>query len=214
MSLIDRARTAIWSNVNAITQKIESSAGNVSSLIEQMGLEIKKAKQELLRVLAEEKRLRKVVAERKEQVEQWLSRAELAVRSGNDEMARDALIQRKRIADEVARDAAAAEEHAALAREMNGDIRLMESRFHDIAARKSTLTTSIERGKAGGGVESLGATAGVRPFDELARVEQAIEDAELKNDAVTEVERIVEKSAAEDTQTSSSQQPRRKFRIE
>jgi phage shock protein A len=214
MSLMDRVRTSVWSNLNSIAQNIESSTGNISGLLEQMSVEIKKAKQELLRVLAEEKRLRKLAAERREQVDQWLSRAELAVRSGNDDLARDALVQRKRIAEDAERDAAAAEQHAVLARDMSRDIRHMEMRLNDIAARKSTLTTSVERAKAGGGVESLGATRGARPFDELARVEQAIEDAELQNDARTEVDALVGAPAEVDLSPSGAQQPRRKFRVE
>lgn len=214
---MDRVRSSLWSNIDSIAQRIENSSGNVSGLLDQMSTEIKKAKQELLRLLAEEKRLKKKAADRLQEAQQWVTRAEAAVRSGNDDMARDALIQRKRIADEAQRDNAVADEHTALAREMSKDIRLMEAKYDDISARKSTLGTAIQRSRAGGGVESLGAKANANAFDDLARVERAIEDAELENEARQEVDALLTPAQATpegDVPGAKSPPAHRKFRIE
>jgi len=214
---MDRVRTSIWSNIDSIAQRIEASTGNVSTLLEQMSSEIKKAKQELLRVLAEEKRLRKQAVEREKQAQQWLSRAELAVRNGNDDLARDALIQRKRIAEEIQRDSSAANEHQLLASEMSKDIRLMEAKRNDIAARKSTIGAALERQRGGGGVESLGSGGKTNAFDELAHVEQAIEEAELENEARDEVDRLMSPVGDVpfgDEHDPNTSPPRRKLRIE
>jgi len=217
MSMMDRVRTSLMSNVNSIAQRLESSTGNVSGLLEQMRVEIKKAKQELLRLVAQEKLLRKQVTERSSEAQKWLSRAELAVRIGDDDAAREALLQRKRIAEQADADGAAADEHKALARDISNDIRIMETKFNDIYARKSTLTTAIDRSQAGGGTESLGAEPGSTPFDEFARVERAVEDAELQNDARSEVEQLVA-TPVEPVEggpgVSSSLTPRRKLRVE
>jgi phage shock protein A len=216
MSLMDRLRSSIWSNIDSIAQRIEASSGNVAGLLEQMNAEIKKARQELLRLLAEEKRLRKQAADRLQEAQQWLSRAELAVRNGSDDLARDALIQRKRITDEAHCDTRAADEHTSFARELSKDVRLMEAKYNDISARKSTLTTVIGRAQAGGGVESLGAKTKANPFDDLARVEQAIEDAELANQAHAEVEALIAPANAvpEGHAEGPDLPARRKLRIE
>lgn len=217
MSMMDRVRASLMSNVNSIAQQLESSTGNVSGLLEAMQLEIKKAKQELLRLVAREKLLRKQLTERLSEAQKWVSRAELAVRMGDDDAAREALLRRKRIAEQAKADGAAADEHQVLARDISNDIRLMETKFNAIVARKSTLTTAIERAQAGGGTESLGAEAGSSPFDELARVERAVEAEELQNDARSEVEQLVAtpvEPLERGPGVSSSLTPRRKLRVE
>jgi phage shock protein A len=217
MSMIDRVRASVMSNVNSIAQRLESSTGNVSGLLEQMQVEIKKAKQELLRLVAEEKLLRKQLTERLLESQKWLSRAELAVRVGDDDAAREALLRRKRIAEQAEADGAAADEHQVLARDIGKDIRLMETKFNDIFARKSTLTTTIDRSRAGGGDESLGAGPGSTNFDELARIERALDTEELQTDARSEVEQLVASSVEPlegDHGVSSSLTPQRKFRVE
>jgi len=213
MSMIDRVRTSLMSNVNSIAQRLESSTGNVAGLLEQMQMELKKAKQELLRLVAEEKLLRKQVTERLSEAQKWLSRAELAVRVGDDDAAREALLRRKRIAEQAEADGAAADEHKVLARDMSNDIRLMDAKFNDIFARKSTLTTAIDRAQVGGGSESLGAEPGSTPFDELARVERAVQDAELQNEARSEVEQLVATPVVP-LEGGPSLVPRRKLRVE
>ena len=217
MSLMNRVQTSLMSNLNSIAQRLESSTGNVSGLLEQMRVEIKKAKQELLRLVAQEKVLRKQAAERLAEAQQWLSRAELAVRNGDDDAARESLLRRKRISEQAEADRTAADEHSALSREISNDIRLMEVKFNDIYARKSTLATGVNRAQAGGGTESLGAEPGSNPFDEFSRVERAIEDVELQNDAQREVEQIIATPVEPIEAGSGTQIPlasRRKLRVE
>jgi phage shock protein A len=215
--MMDRVRASLMSNVNSIAQRLESSTGNVTGLLEQMRVEIMKAKQELLRLVTEEKLLRKQVTERLSEAQKWLSRAELAVRVGDDDAAREALLRRKRIAEQAEADGVAADEHKVLARDIGNDIRFMETKFNDISARKSTLTTAIDRAQTGGGIESLGAEPGSTPFDELARVERALQDEELQNDARSEVEQLVAtpvEPVEGGPDVSSSLTPRRKLRVE
>jgi hypothetical protein len=90
----------------------------------------------------------------------------------------------------------------------------MDTKFNDIFARKSTLTTAIGRSQAGGGPESLGAEPGSKPFDELARIEQDIEAVELQNDARNEVEQLVATSVEPLAGGPSPLTPRRKLRVE
>ena len=178
MSLADRARTAIWSNINAIVSRLEQSSAEVPGLLEQMGQEIQKARRELLRVMGEEKILRERSNTRLIDAQQWQNRAELAVRKGDDSLARDALVQFRRLQGEAARDAAAADESGELAQSIKADIQQMEQKHGQYSARQA---------RAGGGVESLGAVPGRNPFDELRRVESSIESAEFATEAQQEL---------------------------
>jgi len=187
MTLADRARTAIWSNINAIVSRLEQSSAEVPGLLEQMGQEIHKARRELLRVMGEEKILRERSKTRLIDAQQWQHRAELAVRKGDDSLARDALVQFRRLQGEAARDAAAADEYGELAQSIKADIQQMEQKHGQFSARQNTIKTAVQQARAGGGVESLGAVPGRNPFDELRRVERSIESTEFATEAQQEL---------------------------
>jgi phage shock protein A len=187
MSLADRARTALWSNINGILSRLEQSTNDVPGLLEQMGQEIHKAKRELLRVMAEEKVLRERSKTRLIDAQQWQQRAELAVRKGDDSLARDALVQFRRIQGESARDAAAADEYTGLVQAIKADILQMEQKHGQYSARKNTISTAVQQARVGGGGEALGAEPGRNPFEELRRVERSIEGAEFATEAQQEL---------------------------
>jgi len=191
MSLADRARTALWGNINAILARLEQSGNDAPGLLEQMGQEIHKAKRELLRVLSEEKVLRERSKSHAIDAHQWQSRAELAVRAAEDQLARDALVQYRRLQGESARDAAAADESGALAQSIRADIALMEQKHRGWAARQSTISTMTQQSRQGGGVEALGAQGGRNPFEQFRRAEQSIEDAEFSADAQKELQDLL-----------------------
>ncbi len=182
---------AVWSNINAILSRLEQSSGDVRGLLEQMGQEIQKAKRELLRVMGEEKVLRERSKSQAIDAHQWQSRAELAVRSGDDTLARDALVQYRRLQGESARDAAAADEYGALAQSIRADIAQMEQKHRGWTARQGTISIRGMQSRAGGGVEALGAQAGRNPFDDFRRAEQSIDAAELSVEARNEVQELL-----------------------
>ena len=191
MTLANRAWAALQGNINAMLNRFEESSGDVTGLLDQMGLEIQKAKRGLLRLMGEEKLLREQAKSRLIGAEQWQSRAQLAVRTGDDSLARDALIRYRQMIAESERDRAAAEQHAALAQSIKGDIKRIEEKHSSIAARKCTISANAKRSQLGGGVETLGASGARRPFDELQRVEDSIADVELTIEAEREVSEML-----------------------
>jgi phage shock protein A len=191
MSLADRTRTVLWGNINAILSRLEQSSNDLPGLLERMGQEIQKAKRELLRVMGEEKLLRERAETRLIESQQWQTRAELAVRTGDDSLARSALVQFRRLKGESDHDATAAEELGSLAQAIKSDVLQMEQKHGAYSARQATPTTAIRQSRTGGGVESLGALPGRSPFDDLRRVEHAIEHFELANEAENEIKELL-----------------------
>ena len=191
MSLVDRARLALFSNLNGIVSHLEQAGSELPALLEQMAQELNKAKRELLRVMGEEKVLRERSKARFAESEKWQSRAELAVKAANDELAREALNQARRLQGESARDGGAADEYGALAQSMRADIAHMEQKHRDWSARQNTIGTRIQQARSGGGVESLGAKAGRSPFDAFREAEQAVEEAEFSAEGQREMQEVL-----------------------
>jgi phage shock protein A len=175
MGIFDRMGKVISSNVNALLDKAEDPHKSVDLLVDEMKEQVRAARKELVDGLAAEKTLRKKVEELDVEVEKWDRRAELALRAEDEKLAREALMQKKRVVGERDRAEALRAEQRAAVLNMRTELERMESKQKEYEVRKSTIATQLKQARAGGGAEGLGAKAGGSAFDEFRRMEAKIE---------------------------------------
>src|SRR6188474_875788 len=96
MGIFDRMGRVISSNFNALLDKVEDPKKSIELTLDEMRQQVKAARQEVVRSVAAEKQLRKKVEELDVEVDKWSRRAELAVEHGDDQLAREALVQKRR----------------------------------------------------------------------------------------------------------------------
>ncbi len=188
MGVFDRMGRVISSNFNALLDKAEDPKKSIELTLEEMQQQIRAARQEVVRGVAAEKQLRKKVDELDGEVEKWAKRAELAVSHDDDQLAREALLQKKRLTGERDRAEALRAEQRGQALEMKAELERMEQKVDELKARKSTLITRAKQAKAGGGAEGLGAGGGPSAFSEFRRMEDQIEGVETAIQAQREVD--------------------------
>lgn len=188
MGIFDRMGRVISSNFNALLDKAEDPKKSIELTLEEMSEQIRAARQEVVRSVAAEKQLRGKVSELDAEVDRWTKRAELAVRHGDDELAREALLQKRRATGERDRAEALRAEQRGQALEMKSELERMEQKLEELRARKGTLIARAEQAKAGGGVEALGAKPGAGAFQEFRRMEAQIEGVEAAITAQREVD--------------------------
>jgi phage shock protein A len=152
--------------------------------------QIRAARQEVVRAVAAGKQLEKKAAELDTEAARWITRAELAVKHGDDALAREALLQKRRIVGERDRAEALRGEQRAAALEMKAELERMEQKVGEVEAKKSTLATKIGQARAGGGSESLGAR-GPSAFDEFRRMEDQLEAVETSVQAQSELDEVL-----------------------
>jgi phage shock protein A len=191
MGLFDRAGKVIASNFNALLDKVENPDKSLDLLVDEMREQVRAARREIVRSVAREKQLKKTLEEHQVEADRWTGRAELAVRQGDDELARQALLQKRRVTGERDRvEALRAEQHAA-ALELKDALARMERTVDDVAARKGSIGVRVRTARAGGGPEALGAAAagsGSSPFEQFRKMEAEVTGAELALEAQREVE--------------------------
>ena len=95
MGIFDRFSKVISSNMNALLDKAEDPRKSVELLIEEMREQIRRGRQEVVSAVAAEKRLRAKVKELDDQIEKWGRRAELAVKAGDESLAREGVALQK-----------------------------------------------------------------------------------------------------------------------
>jgi phage shock protein A len=175
MGIFDRMGKVISSNVNALLDKAEDPQKSVDLLVDEMKDQIKGARKELVDGIAAEKVLRKKVEDLDVEVEKWDRRAELALRADDEKLAREALLQKKRVVGERDRAEALRAEQRAAVLNMKSELERMETKQKEYEVRKGTLATQLKQARAGGGAEGLGAKPGGSAFDEFRRMEDKIE---------------------------------------
>ncbi|HEX6764687.1 MAG TPA: PspA/IM30 family protein [Polyangiaceae bacterium] len=190
MGMFDRMGRVISSNFNALLDRVEDPKKSLEQTLQDMRAQIRAARQEVVRAVAAGKQLEKKTTELDTESERWGTRAELAVKHGDDDLAREALLQKRRIVSERDRAEALRGEQRAAALEMKAELERMEQKVKEVEARKGTLAAKMSQVKAGGGAESLGAR-GPSAFEEFRRMEDQIEAVETSVQAQRELDEVM-----------------------
>jgi phage shock protein A len=188
MGIFDRMGKVISSNVNALLDKAEDPKKSLDLIVEEMQDQVRAAKKELVEGVAAEKVLRKKVDDLDAESEKWEKRAELALKADDEKLAREALVQKKRVVGERDRAEAMRGEQRAAVLSMKSELERMEAKLEELKAKKSTLAAQIRQQRAGGGAEGLGAKPGGSAFAEFRRMEEQVEDQAAQVAASRELE--------------------------
>lgn len=207
MGIFDRMGRVIQSNLNALLDRAEDDKKLVELNLDEMDVQIKAGHQEIVQAVAAEKQLQKRCDDLRADVERWDRRAELALKSGDEPLARDALKQKRRIAGELDVAEKARVEQGDTALKMKTELERMKDTLARLKLRKGTIVARATRARGGAGGEQLGAGSGASAFDEFRRMEEKIEWREAQGAAMAEVEEALGKGAG-----SSSEELEAKFR--
>jgi phage shock protein A len=188
MGIFDRMGKVISSNFNALLDKAEDDKKLLELNVEEMGSQLKAARQEVISAVAAEKQLKKKAEDLNGEAEKWDKRAELALKSGDEALAREALKQKRRVMTEADAVEKSRQEARNQALEMKDELDRMEKKLEDVKMRKNTIAARAQQAKGGGGAEGLGAKGGSSAFDNFRKLEEKIEGREAENAAMSEVE--------------------------
>jgi phage shock protein A len=190
MGIFDRMGRVISSNLNALLDRAEDPKKSIDLTIQEMGDSLRLAKKEIVDALAQQKVIAKKVEELDAETAKWEKRAELALQSNDDALAREAIKQKRRIVAERDRAEALSAEQRGVVLTMKREMERMEAKIEELRARKGTIAGEIQRARQGGGVESLGATGGTggRAFDDFRRMEAKIDEQRAQAESMGEVD--------------------------
>jgi phage shock protein A len=190
MGILERMGKAASANFNALLDATDSPEKSLDLTLHEMREQLRGARREVVRALAAEKQLRNKVEEWVREVALWERRAELAVRRNDDQLAREALAQKRRVTEERERTEALRVTQRQNALEMKAEFERMERKMEEFSARQGTIAV-LARQAAAGGVP--GARNGENPISAWQDMEDRIENI----DAVFEAQREVDEVLAE-----------------
>lgn len=191
MGIFDRMGKVISSNLNALLDRAEDDRKLLDLNLDEMADQLKSGRQDVISAVASEKQLRKKAEDLKAEIDKWDRRAELALKSDDEALAREALRQKKRTESEYATAEQARVEQRDTALKMKEELERMERKLEDLKLRKGTIATRAQQARAGN--EGLGARGGSNAFENFRRMEEKIEGREQENLAMAEVEDAIGK---------------------
>jgi phage shock protein A len=198
MGIFDRMGKVIQSNLNALLEKTEDDRKLVDLNLDEMDEQIRAGQREVVQALGAEKQLQKRSADLEADVERWDKRAELALKGGDEALAREALKQKRRASGELEAAIRAKSEQGALAARMKGDLERMRDKLAELRMKRGTLVARATQARTGSGAEQLGAKGGSSAFENFRRMEEKIEGREAEGSAMAEVEDALGKGARND----------------
>ncbi len=185
MGIFDRMGKVISSNMNSLLDKAEDDKKLLELNVDEMDAQLKRGRQDVISAVAAEKQLKKKVEQLTEEAQKWEKRAELALKTGDEALAREALKQKKRVTGEVEATEKARENQRDQALSMKAELERMEQKLEEIKLRKNTIAA---RASAAKGQDGLGARGGSNAFENFRKMEEKIEGREAESSAMNEVE--------------------------
>lgn len=199
MSILQRLRDIVSSNINALLDKAEDPEKMLEQYIRDMEESYQEAKAAVAQAIASKNRIEAKYNKQVEEVEKWEKNAILAVQKGQDELAKEAL---KRQADaEKLRDTykAQLDQQSAEVENLKSVLSKLESKLDEAKNKKELLITQAKNAKAQKKIydtmSKVGNEHATRGFDKMAdKVEQMV--AEAKASAELNTDSLEEKFAA------------------
>ena len=193
MGIFDRMGKVIQSNLNSLLDKAEDDKKLIELNLDEMDGQIKAGHQEVIQAIAAEKQLKKKVDDLQIEVDKWDKRAELALKSGDEALAREALKQKKRVQAELGNTEKARGDQRDVALRMKEELERMKEKLAELKMRKGSIVARAQQARGGSGAEQLGNKGGTSAFDNFRRMEEKIEGREAEGAAMAEVEEALGK---------------------
>jgi len=186
MGIFTRFRDIVSANINAMLDKAEDPEKMIKLMIHEMEDTLIELKSSCAGVIASRKKLERRLEEAEVRYELWGGRAEQAVARGRDDLAREALIEKRRCREIIDALASELSEYRALIHQYHQDIEELEGKLDSAKEKKRILVQRHKRasGKKRAQEEIRRSTSAdtMARFDKLeSRIEQMEAEAELVN---------------------------------
>lgn len=143
MGAFSRLNRVFQANVNSLLNRAEDPELIINSTLDEMADGLKEARRDQVTALGTAKRLAEQAQTADDETRKWEDRAALAVRAGDDGLARDALRQKLIVEREATAKLAQADAAKRAVTELAAAIDRLEDRRVDLDAKKAALAAQV-----------------------------------------------------------------------
>jgi phage shock protein A len=188
MGFFDRLSTMIRSNLNDLISRAENPEKMLNQLILDMRSQLAKAKQQVASAIADEKRLAVQADQEKKLADEWEKRAELAVREGRDDLAKQALLRYNEHIQGAVQLQETWVKHREETEKLKLSLRQLNDKIEEAKRKKNILIARAKRAEAHKRIqETMSSMSDKSAFETFDRMAEQIEHEERKLIAAAEV---------------------------
>jgi phage shock protein A len=186
MGIFTRFRDIVTANINAMLDQAEDPEKMIKLMIQEMEDTLIDLKTSCAGAIASKKKIERKLDEIAGKTELWSERAELAVTRGKDNLAREALVEKRRYAQLAESLENEAKEFAGLIQQYHDDIAELENKLNNAKEKKRVLIARHRRAtgkkRAHEEIRRSGSSDTMARFDKLeSRIERMEAEADLVN---------------------------------
>jgi len=186
MGVFTRFRDIVSSNINAMLDKAEDPEKMIKLMIREMEDTLVELKASCAGIMAEKKKIQRRLEEMQSREELWAGRARMAVDKGRDDLAREALIEKKRFKQMTESLEQELIDNNALVNQYHDDIRQLEDKLGKAREKQRILVQRSIRARqakqAQEEIRRMDNYETIAKFDELEnRIERMEAEADLVN---------------------------------
>jgi len=199
MGILDRIRTVLKANINALISKAEDPEKMLNQLIMDMNEQLLEAKKTVAMSIADEKKLERQALENKAQGEDWEKKAMLAVKAGKDDLAKEALLRKQEYDGYAASFQKEFESQHASVEQLKDALRQLQSKIEEASRKKNLLIARAKRAQAQKQIQqTMGSLSANSSFDTFDRMAQKVDQVEAEAEAMKELGEVTADQKLED----------------
>jgi phage shock protein A len=197
MGIFTRFRDIVSSNISAMLDKAEDPEKLIKLMIREMEDTLVEIKASCAGVLANSKRVERHLKEVRSRSEYWEGKAVLAVNKGRDDLAREALVEKRRFAEAAEALERELKEHHGLLEQYQKDIRQLEEKMGTAREKQRILVQrqirAVGKMRAQEEIRRMDSSEAVLKFEELEnRIERMEAEADMINFGKPDLEEELE----------------------
>ena len=183
MGIFARLAALIKSNLNDLISRSEDPEKMLNQIVEEMSNQLLEAKRQVAESIADEKRLAKQVEQETANANEWERRAMLAIRSGDDALAKEALARKKEHQTLAEQFQDQWQKQKSAVEQLKLALRALNNKIEEAKRKKSLLIARKKRAEAQKAIQEtmtgLKNASAFETFDRMAgRIEQMEAEAE------------------------------------
>jgi phage shock protein A len=190
MGIFSRLKTLISSNVNDMINKAENPEKMLNQLIVDMNEQLIESKKAVAMAIADEKKLERETANQEAQAKEWERKAMLAVRAGQDDLAKEALLRKQEHENNHLEYRKQWEAQKASVEKLKESLRELQNKIEEAQRKKNLLVARAKRAEAQQKIQStISSVSGNKSaFEAFDRMAQKVDQMEAQADAAKELE--------------------------
>jgi phage shock protein A len=188
MGLIDRILRVIRANLNAIVGQAEDPEKILEQTVAEMQEDLVQLRQAVAQTIATQKRTERQAHQAQSTADEWYRRAQLALKQGNDALAREALTKRKSYQETATAMTAQLDQQNTVVVRLKKDMQTLESKIAEAKTKKDMYIARARSASASARLnETLGGINTKSSLSAFERMEEKVLQLEAQSQAIAEL---------------------------